>query len=146
MDQISIKTPNPQCRLYWCLKEFMNWKVEIQSVMLVFSTPLVNYSAPLTFSLVHVNPLPPPFPVWISTGVCIHTVCNGGGGRGSGSSDRYTPVAKYLYWSIFKKSRRLGFGVFLDIWSICIVYNSRYKGDRWLNRLELVSWNSLFVL
>jgi hypothetical protein len=29
------------------------YRLEIQSVMLVFSTPLVNYSAPLTFSLVH---------------------------------------------------------------------------------------------
>ncbi len=25
-------------------------------------------------------------------------------------------AAKYLYWSIFKKSRHLGFGVFIDIW------------------------------
>jgi hypothetical protein len=23
MDQISIKTPNPICRLYWCLMEFI---------------------------------------------------------------------------------------------------------------------------
>ncbi len=30
MDQISIKTPNPKCRLYWWM------------VMLVFSTPVVN--------------------------------------------------------------------------------------------------------
>ncbi len=40
MDQITIKTPNPKCRLYWCLIEFN--RLEIQSVMLVFSTPLVN--------------------------------------------------------------------------------------------------------
>ncbi len=26
-----------------------------------------------------------------------------------GASDRETPAAKYLYWSIFKKSRHLGF-------------------------------------
>ncbi len=25
MDQISIKTPNPKCRLYWCLIEFIDW-------------------------------------------------------------------------------------------------------------------------
>jgi hypothetical protein len=48
--------------------------------MLVFSTPLVNYSAPLTFSLVH---LPPPHP----TSLCecvqgylfIQCVTTGGG-------------------------------------------------------------------
>ncbi len=67
MDQISIKTPNPKCRLHWRLIEFIDWRYK--SVMLVFSIPLVNYR-PLTFSLV----------------TCIHTVCNGGGG--SGASDR----------------------------------------------------------
>ncbi len=25
MDQINIKTPNPKCRLYWCLIEFIDW-------------------------------------------------------------------------------------------------------------------------
>jgi hypothetical protein len=29
---------------------------------------------------------------------------------GEGASDRYSPAAKYLYWSICKKSRHLGFG------------------------------------
>jgi hypothetical protein len=53
MEQISIKTPNPKCRLYWCLIVNRDYRPEIQSVMLVFSSPLVNYSAPLTFSLVH---------------------------------------------------------------------------------------------
>jgi hypothetical protein len=24
MDQIYIKTPNPKCHLYWCLKEFVD--------------------------------------------------------------------------------------------------------------------------
>jgi hypothetical protein len=37
-DQIIIKTPNPKCRLYWCLIKFR----EIQSVILIFSTPLAN--------------------------------------------------------------------------------------------------------
>jgi hypothetical protein len=27
-------------------------------------------------------------------------------------------AAEYLYWSICKKSRHLGFGVFIDIWSM----------------------------
>jgi hypothetical protein len=26
MDQITIKTPNPKCRLCWCLIEFIDWK------------------------------------------------------------------------------------------------------------------------
>ncbi len=26
MDQISIKTPNPKCRLDWCLIEFIDWR------------------------------------------------------------------------------------------------------------------------
>ncbi len=35
-----IKTPNPECCLYWCLIEVIDWR--LLSVMLVFSTPLVN--------------------------------------------------------------------------------------------------------
>ena len=41
MDQITIKTPNPKCRLYWCFFHSV-YRLEIQSVMLVFSTPFVN--------------------------------------------------------------------------------------------------------
>ncbi len=37
IDQITIKTPHPKCRLYWRLIE-----LDIKSVMLLFSTPLVN--------------------------------------------------------------------------------------------------------
>jgi hypothetical protein len=44
----------------------------------------------------------------------------GGGGQGIGGL-RETPVAKYLYWSIFKKSGHLGFGIFIDIWSMVVV-------------------------
>ncbi len=108
MDQITIKTPNPKCRLYWCFIEFIDWR--IKSVMLVFRQ-LVWTSAPLTFLLVD-----PPLPLLctVSTGVCIYTVFN----RGEGASDRWTPAAKSLYMSIFKKRRPLGFGVFIIIWSI----------------------------
>ncbi len=42
MDKISIKTPKPKCRLYWCFIELIDWGMGIQSVMLVFSTALVN--------------------------------------------------------------------------------------------------------
>ncbi len=57
LDHITIKTPNPKCRLYWCLIKFIDWR--IQSVMLTFRHPLWT-SAPQTFSLVAP---PPPFPV-----------------------------------------------------------------------------------
>jgi hypothetical protein len=59
IDQITIKTPNPKCRLYWCNRVY---RLEIQSVMFVFSTPLVNErpSNLLTGSTI---PLSPPFPV-----------------------------------------------------------------------------------
>ncbi len=40
MNEGIIKKQNPKCRLYWWLIEFIGWRVEIQSVMLVFSTPL----------------------------------------------------------------------------------------------------------
>ena len=26
MEQISIETPNPKCRLYWCAIEFIDWR------------------------------------------------------------------------------------------------------------------------
>ncbi len=46
---------------------------------------------------------------------------------GEGASDRYSPAAKYLYWTIFKKSRHLGFGVFIDIWSMLL---TKEEGER----------------
>ncbi len=54
MDQISIKTPNPKCRHYGCLIEFIDWRYR-QSCW--YFRPLLWTSVPLTFSLVH---LPPP--------------------------------------------------------------------------------------
>ncbi len=88
------------------------YRQEMQSVVLLFSILLVNQrlSNLLTGSS---TPLPP-FPVRISTGAYVF---NGWVG-GSGASVKYTPAAKYLYWSIFKKSRHLGFGIFIDIWSM----------------------------
>jgi hypothetical protein len=26
MDQISVRTPNPKCRLYWCFLELIDWR------------------------------------------------------------------------------------------------------------------------
>ncbi len=55
-----------------------DYRREIQSVMLVFSTPLVNHC--LSNLLIGSPPPPFPFSVSISTGLCIYTVCNRGGG------------------------------------------------------------------
>ncbi len=71
MDQITIKTPNPKCRLYWCLIGFIDWRYS-QSCWYYYFRPLLWTSASLTFSLF--EPLPPPPPVWVSTEVCIYTV------------------------------------------------------------------------
>jgi hypothetical protein len=49
MDEETIKTQKPKCRLYWCLIHRV-YRLEIQSVMLVFSSPFVN-CWPSTFSL-----------------------------------------------------------------------------------------------
>ncbi len=71
------------------------YRLEVQSVMLVFTTSVVNYSTPLTFSLVH---LPPSSPSLLNKyrGTCIHTVCY----RGRGIN---TCRQVYRYWSILKK-------------------------------------------
>jgi hypothetical protein len=74
------------------------YRLEIQSVMLVFSTPLVNYNALLTFSLVHLTPTPPP--------PSSHPGVNKDWGMYSYSV------------SIVKKSRHLVFGVFIYILSM----------------------------
>jgi hypothetical protein len=72
--------------------------------------PLLWTSAPLTFSLVHLPP-PPPFPVWISTGIHVFIQCVTGGGGIGDLRQINTCRQEPLYWSIFKKSRHLGFGV-----------------------------------
>ncbi len=79
MDQVSIKTPNPKCRLYWCLIEFIDWRYS-QSCW--YFRPLLWTITPLTCSLVHLPLLPPPPSLWRSTGdrTCVHTVCNRGEG------------------------------------------------------------------
>ncbi len=108
MDQIYINTPNPKCRLYWWLIEFIDWRY-IQSCWSF--RPLLWTSAPLTFSQVHLPP-PPPFPAWKNTGVCIH------GGWGIGGFRQINTSRQILYWSIFEKSQHLGLCVFIDIWSM----------------------------
>ncbi len=114
IDQITIKTQNPKCRLYWCLTEFIAWRYS-QSCW--YFLPLLWTSAPQPShwfiyppSLLRVNKY---------RGTCTHTVCNGGGGwRGSGASDRQTPAAKYLYWSLKKTDMSCRYGVFFERRSI----------------------------
>jgi hypothetical protein len=53
----NYKTPNPKCRLYWCLIEFIDWRY---SQWGWYFRPALWTIAPLTFSLVS---SPPPFPV-----------------------------------------------------------------------------------
>ncbi len=95
MDQISVKTPNPKCRLYWCLIEFRDWRYS-QSCWCFRS--ILWISAPLTFSLVHP---PPPFPR-----PCVNTQkvqgyvfiqCVTGWGRGSGGpqTDKHLPPSTF---------------------------------------------------
>ncbi len=115
MDQITIKTPNPKCRLYWGLIEFIDWRYS-QSCW--YFRPALWSIAALTFSLVS-SPLTP-FPVWISI-LYTRTQCVRGGGvwgqrMGVGLRQINTCAATYLYF-IFKKSRHLGFVVFIYIWS-----------------------------
>jgi hypothetical protein len=41
MEEGTLKAQNSKCRLYWCLIKCIDWRYR-QSVMLVFSTPLVS--------------------------------------------------------------------------------------------------------
>jgi hypothetical protein len=69
MEKISIKTPNPKCRLYWCLIEFIYWRY---SQSCGFFDPSCELAPP---NLLTGSPTPPPPPC---EGICVHTVCNGG--------------------------------------------------------------------
>jgi hypothetical protein len=80
MDQISIKTPNPKCRLYWRFIDFIDWRY---SHSCWYFRPLLWTSAPLSFWLVHLPPSPLPC-VNKNRGTCIHTVCNSLTGDGIG--------------------------------------------------------------
>jgi hypothetical protein len=87
-----IKTPNPKCRLYWYIVKFIDWRY---SQPCWYFRPLLRTSAPLTFSMVHLHPPPSPFPCvnkYRPTEVCVHTVCNGGGGGDRGpQTDKHLP-------------------------------------------------------
>ncbi len=53
------KTPNPKCRLYWCLLEFIDWRYS-QSCW--YFRPALWTVDSLTLSLVNFSPPPPPLP------------------------------------------------------------------------------------
>ncbi len=58
MDEGTIKTQNPTCRLYWCLIEFIDWRYS-QSCWYFWSL-LWACAVPSAFSLT--SPTPPPLP------------------------------------------------------------------------------------
>jgi hypothetical protein len=92
MNQISIKTLNPKCSIYWCLIEFTDWR---NSQSCWYFRSLLWISAPLTFSLVYL-PHPHPLP-----GVRIHTVCKGGGvGVRGPQRDKHLPPSTFTgqFW------------------------------------------------
>jgi hypothetical protein len=127
---------NPKCRLYCCLIEFKDWRYS-QSYW---------YFLPLFFHWFTSPPSPLPC-VNKCKGYVFIRCETGGEGIGlcgehlqctftvytvystrfrtytiallpQGASDRLTPATRSLHRSIFKKSRPLGLGVFIDIWSI----------------------------
>jgi hypothetical protein len=89
------------------------YRLEIQSFMLVFSTPLVNYRPSNLLTGTSIPPLPC---VNKYRGTYLQIVCNRGGREGvdrGPQTDEHLPPNSQ--WSIFKKSRHSGFGVFIDI-------------------------------
>ncbi len=72
------------------LIEFIDWRYRR---LYSYFRPLLWTIAALTFSLVHL----PHSPVSLSTGVCIYSVCNGGGGAGIGLCGAYTGVIHCVY-------------------------------------------------
>jgi hypothetical protein len=94
MAQISMKTPNPKCRLYWCLIELIDWR---HSQSCWYFRTLLWTRAPLTFSMVHLPPSPPLPCVNNYRGTCIHTMCNKGGGWGDPGprTDKHLPPSTF---------------------------------------------------
>jgi hypothetical protein len=70
------------------------YRLEIQSVMLVFSAPLVNYRPS---NLLSGSPTPsPPLPCVNKCRECIHTMCTRGGGGDRGyQTDKYLPPSTF---------------------------------------------------
>ena len=97
MDQIFIETPNPKCRLYWCLIVFIDWRYS-QSCW--YFQSLLWTSAPLTFSLVCLPCLPPlPLPC-VNKYRPIHSLqcITGGGGEGMGLCGEHIQEYRLCIW------------------------------------------------
>ncbi len=71
MDQISIKTPNPNCPLYWCLIKFIDWRYS-QSCW--YFRPLLWTSAPLTFRFFQESPSPKPLIITLGSFQIFSTI------------------------------------------------------------------------
>jgi hypothetical protein len=84
IDQIFIKTPNPKCRLNWCLIEFIDWRYN-QTCW--YFRSLLWTSAPLTWF----NYLPPPPPCGNKYRGTI-TVWQGGGAP---PTDKHLPSSTF---------------------------------------------------
>jgi hypothetical protein len=84
MDQVSIKTPNPSLLVFN--------RLEIKLVMMVFSTPLVYWRPS---NLLTDSSTPPPFPVWISTGVHVFIQPATGGRDRGPQTDKHLPPSTF---------------------------------------------------
>jgi hypothetical protein len=84
IDELTIKTPNPKCHLYWYLNRV--YRMEIQSVMLVFSTQLCELLPLLPSLWFKSPPIPPSLCEYVYCAVSytrIQCACKGGGICGS---------------------------------------------------------------
>ncbi len=71
MDEGTIKTQNPKCRLHWCSIEFIDWRYS-QSYW---------YFGPLLWTFAPLLSLWPPLPLPKVNVQYLQTVCGCGGGR-----------------------------------------------------------------
>ncbi len=83
----SCLTIDQICRLYWCLIDLIAWRYS-QSCW--YFRPLLWASVPLTFSVVH---LPPPPPPWVKKYMGTCKVKGGGGDRGPQTVKHLPPSA-----------------------------------------------------
>ncbi len=95
MDQITIKTPNHNFCLYWCLIDFIDWRYS-QSCW--YFRPLLWTSAPLSFSLVHLLPSP----LSCMNKYLIQCVTGRGGGDGIGLCGEHLQELYTVYLTRFR--------------------------------------------
>ncbi len=135
MDQISIKTTNPKFRLYWYLILFIDWRLGDQTSPPPL--PWVNKYRGMNSCSVQkgVESTSKSYTMCIwqdsePTKLLYHPkqILRRGGGLGQINTFHQVP----LLVNFFKKSRHLGFGVFIDVWSMLV-------GSRtWLTEVDTV--------